>query len=73
MRVLIERTYRFNQHNKVVCTNQSLVSSYVQTGAHLAPEVTAKRMPSKDHLTSNAARSIRRITRAGIHLEEAES
>jgi len=46
---------------------QLLTPSYVQTGTHLAPDVTANRKPSNDQRTSNAARSIRRMTSAGFH------
>lgn len=40
----------------------------MQTGTHLAPDATANLSPSFDHLTSIAARSILKITRAGFQV-----
>ena len=51
----------------ILLTHQSLVVSYVHTGTHLAPDVTANLRPSSDHFTSIAARSTRKITSAGFH------
>mmetsp|Transcript_59317 Transcript_59317/g.104339 ORF Transcript_59317/g.104339 Transcript_59317/m.104339 type:complete len:299 (-) Transcript_59317:165-1061(-) len=50
----------------ILQTHQSFALSYVHTGTHFAPDVTANRKPSADQRTSVAARSIRRITRAGF-------
>lgn len=51
----------------VLLPYQLLTPSYVHTGTHLAPDVTANRKPSNDQRTSSAARSMRRMTSAGFH------
>lgn len=52
---------------------QSFMASYMHTGTTLALDATANRLPSRDHLTSVAARSILRITSVGFHVSDSFS